>query len=243
MDYQVKSEFVENLEASCVIVGFFSKRKLTPTAEALDARLKGLLERLLKRDDLSGKPGDILVIGNTGVEGIDRVIAVGLGKKDEITVASYRKSLIAAARSVQGTPAKHIVSALHEVEVTGMDAAWNVRQFIEIFETSAYKFSELKTDPPVTKGKASRLTFLVSGKGDGDALERGVREGKAIASGMNIARELGNLPGNICTPRYLAAEAERIGKTHKKLKTKIIDEDGISELGMHSFLSVSPRQR
>jgi len=239
MDYQVKSEFVENLEASCVIVGFFSKRKLTPTAEALDARLHGLLANLLKRDDLSGKPGDVLVIGNTGIEGIERVIAVGFGKKEEVTVASYRKTLATAARAVLGTPAKQVVTALHEVGVKGQDASWTVRQFIEILETSAYKFSELKTDPPVTKSKVSRVNFLVSGKGDSEVLQKGLREGKAIAAGMNIARELGNLPGNICTPSYLADEAERIGKAHKKLKTKILNEDEISELGMHSFLSVS----
>ncbi len=74
MDYQVKSEFVENLEASCLIVGFYSKRKLTPTAEALDARLDGLLERLMKRDDLSGKAGDLLMIGNTGIEGLNALL-------------------------------------------------------------------------------------------------------------------------------------------------------------------------
>ena len=188
MDYQVKSEFVENLEASCVIVGFFSKRKLTPTAEALDARLHGLLANLLKRDDLSGKPGDVLVIGNTGIEGIERVIAVGFGKKEEVTVASYRKTLATAARAVLGTPAKQVVTALHEVGVKGQDASWTVRQIIEILETSAYKFSELKTDPPVTKSKVSRVNFLVSGKGDSEVLQKGLREGKAIAAGMNIAR-------------------------------------------------------
>ncbi len=239
MDYQVKSEFVENLEASCLIVGFYSKRKLTPTAEALDARLDGLLERLMKRDDLSGKAGDLLMIGNTGIEGIERIIAVGFGKKEELTVASYRKSLAAAARAVLGTPAKHVVSALHEVGVKGQDVRWSVRQFIEIFETAAYKFTELKTDPPVTKVKVSRVTFLDAATHDSEALEQGLLEGQAIASGMNIARELGNLPGNICTPKYLAGEAERIGKAHKKLKTKILDEDDIAELGMHSFLSVS----
>ena len=239
MDYQVKSEFVENLEAPCLVVGFFAKRKLTPTAEALDARLGGLLERLLKRDDLSGKPGDVLVIGNTGIDAIERVIAVGLGKKDELTVESYRKALAAAVKPIQSLPAKTVVTALHEATVNGKDVSWNVRQFIELFETANYKFTEFKTDPAPTKSKISKVSFLVAGEGLLPVVEKGVREGSAIASAMNIARELGNLPGNICTPTYLANEAERIGKSLKKLKTKILGEEELAELGMHSFLSVS----
>jgi leucyl aminopeptidase len=239
MDYQVKSEFVENLEASCLIVGFFPKRKLSASAALLDARLGGLLEKLLKRDDVSGKPGDVLLIGNTGIEGIDRVIAVGLGKKEELTVAGYRKVLAAAVRPLQDMPAKDVVTTLHEVEIKGRDAAWNVRQFIEIFEAASYRFNELKSDVPPAKGKVSHVTFLGLQDDSLELLKRGLREGKAIANGMRIAKDLANKPGNICTPTYLADQAEAIGKSHKKLKTKVIGEEGLDELGMHSFLSVS----
>ena len=239
MDYQVKSEFVANLEASCLVVGFFAKRKLSPTAEALDVRLQGLLEHLLKRDDMSGKPGEVLVIGNTGIEGIERVVAVGLGKKDEISVATYRKAIASAVTPIHAMTAKNVVTALHEIPVAGKDPSWNVRQFIELYEASSYKFTELKTDLPPVKSKVSRVSFLITGEGLQETIEEGIREGKAIASGMNLAKELGNLPGNICTPTYLAEQAERLGKSLKKLKTKVLEEKELAELGMHSFLSVS----
>ncbi|MFN5746452.1 MAG: M17 family peptidase N-terminal domain-containing protein, partial [Methylococcaceae bacterium] len=76
MDYLAKSEFIENLATPCVVLGFYHKRKLTPAAAMLDARLGGLLEKLLKRDDIEGKVGDILSLTHTPLEDIERIVLV-----------------------------------------------------------------------------------------------------------------------------------------------------------------------
>lgn len=239
MDYQAKSGNVEEIEASCLLVGFYHKRKLTPSAMEIDRRLGGLLERLLKRDDLTGKTGETLLLGHTGIEGIERIVLVGLGKKDELTLSSYRKALTAAMRPLADLPLKQIVSTLHEAELESHDEAFKVRQFVELFEAGRYRFTELKTDPPLHKLKSVKVIFLVKDESLEDQISEGIRVGQAIASGMLIAKNLANLPGNICTPSYLADQALKVAKNHKKLKAKVLDEKEIEDLGMHAFLSVS----
>ena len=239
MDYQVKAESLATLATSCAVVGFYRKRKLTPSASVLDERMGGLLEKLLKRDDIEGKPGELLVVPNTSLEDIERVILVGLGKKEELDAGAYRKALAAAAKALTTGHAKQAVSTLHEAEVTGRDAAWNIRQFIEILEASAYRFTELKTEHADHKPRLNKVQFLVQDDAALAVAEDSIRQGHAIALGVGLARNLANLPGNICTPTYLAEQAEKVGKKHKKLKVKILDEKAIEEQGMGAFLSVS----
>jgi leucyl aminopeptidase len=57
--------------------------------------------------------------------------------------------------------------------------------------------------------------------------------------GVRLAKDLANLPGNVCTPSYLAEQAEHVGKRYKKLKVKVLGEKDIEELGMGAFISVS----
>ena len=64
----------------------------------------------------------------------------------------------------------------------------------------------------------------------------------AIAHGMKLAKDLGNLPGNICTPAYLAEQAAKMADAHK-LKVTILEEKDMEKLGMHSLLSVTRGSR
>ncbi|HAN28905.1 MAG TPA: leucyl aminopeptidase, partial [Haliea salexigens] len=63
--------------------------------------------------------------------------------------------------------------------------------------------------------------------------------GAALGRGINYTRELGNLPGNICTPSYLASEARKLSRGNSKVRTQVLEEKKMRELGMGSLLSVS----
>lgn len=244
MEYSTRTDALDRLSTDCLIVGVFQKRKLAPTAEALDAMLDGLLAKLLKRDDVEGKAGDTLLVNHVPGGRIDRVLLVGLGKREELNVAGYRKSLAAAFKVLKESGAKHAVSALHEVEVGQRGVDWKARQAVELLESALYRFQEMKGDtsedhPP----RLSRLQFLAASETDRALAETGIREGQAVARGMTLARNLGNLPGNVCTPAYLAEQAQAIGKEHKKLKVSVLEESDMEELGMGALLSVARGSR
>ena len=240
MDYHAKPETPDTLSSACVVLGFYQKRKLTPAASALDGKLGGLLQKLLKRDDIEGKAGDLLSITHLPTGDIDRVLLVGLGKKGELKAGPYRKALATASKALKESNTKEAVSFLHEAEIDGRDVGWNIRQFVEILEASLYRFTQMKTEGENHKSRLAKLTFALSDEEGIAAANLAITQGQAIANGMALAKELANLPGNICTPAYLAEQAEKLAKHQKpKLKTKILNEKELEELGMGAFLSVS----
>ncbi len=244
MDYSIKSDSLEKLSTDCLVLGFHPKRKLDATATAIDELWGGLITRILKREDAEGKPGDVLTVNLLPEGKIERLILVGLGKKEELSASGFRKVVTAAVNALKSTGAKQAISVLHEADVKGQSLAWKVRQTVEILEGALYRYTQTKSEKDQGKPpRLEKLDFLLSPETDGTEVEVGIRQARAIANGMNLARDLGNLPGNICTPTYLARQAEKLGKEHKKLKVKILDEAELEELGMGSFLSVSRGSR
>src|SRR5690606_32487476 len=119
--------------------------------------------------------------------------------------------------------AKQAASCLHEADVggRGSDLRWHMRQTLEIFEGTVYRFNRLKTDAEEKPLRLASITLLVD-KSDKAQAETGLHEGRAIAHGMALARDLANLPGNICTPVFLAEEAAKLHKSHPRLKVEIL---------------------
>jgi leucyl aminopeptidase len=241
MDYSAKFEPLTQFTTPCAVVGFYQKRKLTPAAAALDEALDGLILKLLKRDDIEGKAGEVYSIAHLPGSGIERLVLVGLGKKGEGGVAAYRKALAAAAKALKESNAKQAASLLHEAEVEGRDLGWKIRQFIELLEAGLYTFTQMKGGngngnhkPP----RLAKLQFVLDGEEQTEAAKAAIRQGRAIAHGMKIAKDLANLPGNVCTPTYLADQAEHLARK-SKFKARILDEKDLEELGMGAFLSVS----
>src|SRR5690606_490081 len=70
------------------------------------------------------------------------------------------------------------------------------------------------------------------------AADRGLAQGTAVANGMDLAKRLGNLPGNVCTPRYLGEQARKLAREWK-LGVEVLERRDIEKLGMGSFLSVA----
>jgi len=237
MDYSTLPQTVTDLETDCLILGFHAKRKLLPEAARVDEALQGLLTRLLKRDGLEGKPGDVLLVNHVPDSTHQRILLVGLGKKEAVNPASYRKAVATAARIVHDCGAKHAVSLLHEAVIPGHEADWAVRQAVELFEAAAYRFTRLKKEEDARPRRLHKLQFPCA-ESSNVSFSEAIRLGAAIAHGMNMAKDLANLPGNVCTPTYLAEQAEQMAR-HKKLKVRILNESDLEELGMNAFLSVS----
>ena len=104
----------------------------------------------------------------------------------------------------------------------------------------SYEVNSLKSDKKASKNNY-QINFQVN-KLDTNAIKLGIKEGHAIAEGMNLTKDLGNLPPNICTPTYLANQAKNIAKDFK-MKSTILSQKQIEKLKMGSFLSVAKGSR
>jgi len=245
MNYFVKSSNPEKQRVGCVIVGIFDRRKPTAAAAALDQAAGGAIGTALRRGDLDGKAGQTLVLHQVPKIYADRVLLVGLGRERDFDEAAYRKACQTAARAARNTGAIDAVSYLTHLPVRDRGIDWNVRQALLAAQDEYYRFDSFRGDKAREDRAAQRLhrlTFDVPRRSDLPAGERGLAEGRAIGAGVTLTKNLGNTPPNVCTPAWLAEQAQQLARQHG-LKVKVLERDEMEKLGMGSFLAVAQGSR
>ena len=243
MEFTVKSGDPEKQRSACLAVAIFEGRKLAPSARRLDKVCGGVLSGILRRGDLAGRAGQTLLLHNVPKLLCERLLLVGCGKEKELHEGSYRAAIANAVKAIADTGATEASLYLTELEIKGRDMTWKVRHAVEAAEEAWYRFDQLKSAKADKPRRALRKIILpVPTRRELSAGETAVRLGKAISAGVTLARDLGNLPGNICTPTYLAQQAEALEKPGG-IKTRILEEADMEKLGMGALLSVSRGSR
>ena len=234
MDFSTRIAAAEAVKADCIAVGVFAEGELTPQARALDAASKGALRSAVKSGDATGKRGSAVML--RGLPGVSaaRVLMVGLGNRKELSDKVYVEAVRTAVRGA-GPAVKELAIAAADWMPEGRDGLWQARQLVMAGREAVFRVDELKSKKENDNGGPERIVLVLAARDA--ASERGLAQGTAIANGAELAKRLGNLPANICTPSYLADEARKLGRSHK-LKVEILDRKRIEALKMGSFLSV-----
>ena len=238
MEFSIKSGSPEKQRSACVVVGIFEPRKLSAAAEVIDNAAQQFLSDILRRGDMEGKAGTSLLLhGVPGVEA-DRILLVGLGKERDFHEKEYRAGVATAVRQLNETGGFDGTLYLTELNVRKRDVAWKIRQAALVVRETIYRFDRLKSKKDEVRRPLRKLTFCVTRRNELAPAEAALAQGLAIAEGMELAKNLGNLPGNICTPTYLADEARQLAKSHG-LGVDILDRADMEKLGMNTLLSVA----
>ncbi|MBS3936119.1 MAG: leucyl aminopeptidase [Sulfuritalea sp.] len=238
MEFSIKSGSPEKQRTACVVVGVFESRKLSLPAELLDNAARGHLSELLRRGDMEGKAGNTLLLHKVPGAEADRILLVGLGKEREFREKEYRAAIAATVRTLNETGGFDGTIYLTELPVKKRDIAWRVRQAIIAVEETLYRFDRLKSKKDEVRRPLRKLTFCVERRGELAAAEQALREGQAIAAGMSLMKNLANLPGNLCTPTYLAEQARALAAEHG-LAAEILGREEMEQLGMNTLLAVA----
>jgi len=239
VEFSIKLGNPEKQRGGCVVVGVFEGGKLSDAAQILDQAAKNALSDIIARGDMSGKIATTLLLHNVPNIPSERVLLVGLGKRDGFTARQYIDSIRAAMRALFVTGAKDAVLYLADLPVAGRDSAWCISQAVLAAFDTAYRFDQLKSKAEKNKKASCKIQFgLTSGKSTAHQ-DAALKQAAAIGQGMKLTKDLGNLPGNICTPSYLAQQAVALAKAHKSLKVTVLEEKDMRQLGMGSLLSVT----
>jgi len=239
MEFKAIVDFKTRESADCAVVGVYEQGDLGVAARHVDAQLGGLIGSLHKTGDFAAKLGDSLLLPLPAGAAAARVLLIGLGPRSGFTRKQYRKALLAAAQALGKTGAGEAILYLALEAVGDLDVLYRSRIVAEVFSVHAYKIPDLKTGP---KPKAPSLTILKVAAEDAraeKAAAEGLKVGAAIGNGIALARDLGNLPPNICTPVYLGKRAQQLAKQWPGVTAKIVDESGIKSLKMGAFLAVT----
>ncbi|KFN51343.1 leucyl aminopeptidase [Arenimonas composti] len=220
-------------ETDCVVVGLFADGSLPAATAALDRASGGRIAALAARGDLSGKTGRTQLLHDLPGITAPRVLVVGLGDAAKFAVPQYLKSVGDAVRALKAGPATGALLTLNTIAVAGRDAGWALRQAVIAADHAAYEYTATRSRKSADTGlKALALA------GDG-GLQQELTRGIAIAAGVELTRELGNLPPNICNPAYLADTARRIAGEHAGVEVEVLERADMETLGMGSLLAVA----
>ncbi len=241
MEFSAKTANAATMASRCLVIGMFKAKKpeLTATGERLDNATKKQLSTA-SRGDLDGALGTYQMIYDLPGIKAERVLVIGLGSKRDFNLSTMHRVASSLPSLLNHFRLRSADLCLLEATYHKADSHRRARNFVEAMEDGLYRFTQTKsgTHP---KSKLTRISLLCDRAERADVI-RGVQEGVAIAHGVKLARDYANLPGNICTPSFLAAEARRMGK-RLGLRTTILNEAQMKQHKMGSLLSVSRGSR
>ncbi len=237
MDFSIKAFDTKNTLAAaktgCVAVAVFENKKLSAAAKALD--VNGDISAAVKSGDISGKPGSTLLL--RGVAGVTaaRVLLVGFGPDESIAQKSFTSGVTAALKVFATLGATDAIIAFPLESVKERDANWALQALVlgaseAEFRTDGQKS---KKDPAITG-----VRKIIVAAPDGGASKTALTQAAAIANGMNLTRELGNLSPNVCTPTFLATTARKLAEDYN-FDIEVLERKQLEALKMGSFLAVS----
>ena len=217
------------IQADLVVTLVPSDTAFPESTSWLDENLEGGITQLRESKVFSGKLAETLLLPVSSQDFAQPILLVGIGKDAELSDAQARKVVAAIATQIKKLPYESVAFANRALAIKNRSAAETLTLVAQWINEGFYEFTGFKKEAEIAPATTS---ILLEGT-DEAALAIGV----ATASGSHYARQLGNLPGNVCTPNYLASQAQQLGDEYP-LDVELLDENRMDELGMQSLLSV-----
>jgi leucyl aminopeptidase len=239
MKYSLLTNDISQQKSDCLVALLADSKKFPDNLKFVDDNLNGSICKLLKSGDIKTGTGEISWLLTPEQAG-KRILIIGIGKTNELSLTKLRKALAAGMTALNSSPVSQAIiapvdfSANHPEQ---FDPARVVEEIILANETARYSFSQCKSKKQ-PHGKLKQILFTIS-KTDRGLVSKSLDKACALTKGIALAKDLGNLPGNICTPDYLAKQARELAKTYPNLTTTIMGEKEMQQLGMGSLLSVA----
>lgn len=224
MKYSLTDGNLHELRTPCVVL---SLKQATRLARDIGAKT----EFARATTDFSDKLEQNIVVHLGGT--IPRLLVIG-GADDQVTPDNFRRAVRNMAAALLKLPIKQAVIALEKSPVKGKRTDWKLRTIMQGISHAGYRYNQHKTKPAASPSLTSVRLFIEQRKDGREA----IRLGNALDAGMQLARDLGNEPPNICNPNYLLKEARKLGK-HEKVKVTNLDEKKMTAMGMGAFMAVS----
>ncbi|MDF1817502.1 MAG: leucyl aminopeptidase [Immundisolibacteraceae bacterium] len=243
MKFSLATKLATEDNTHCLVVPVVSGKQLPDVTQQVDQASGGAITAAIKAGDASTSHGKTLLLRSLAGIKSDRVLLVGCGKPGELTATQYVDILRAVGKAVKSLGAASATCHLNDLEVAGQNNHWKLAMAVQTLAHCNYRFDELKS----AKSSPAKLKRIALGMADTSAAaakqaRTTITTHSAIAEGVKLARDLGNRPGNVCTPVYLADQAKQVA-AELDLIIDVLDESRMDKLGMNSLLSVGRGSR
>jgi leucyl aminopeptidase len=240
--YQIKASKNFEHKSDCLVVTLKELKKLSTQQSELNKLTGNAIDKLQDAGLLSGANGEIVSLPVPIGLGAAKLILVGMGSAKKMDTEDVRTLLTSLAQKLKS---ENLSEACFELDALAAksDVATVSRHLLEAIGDCYYQYVKMpKADKVEGKSKPFNATIFCEDSKTAAQARKGAATGLAIDNGKTLAKDLGNMPGNVCTPTYLADRAKKLAKSHQ-LKVKVLSEKDMEELKMGSLLSVSRGSR
>jgi len=226
-----------------VVQIFEGESELAGPAAKVDGMMGGLISDVVRRGDFKGREGQTQVLyPRQGEIAAERVLLVGLGKRDDLDPERLRKAAATSVKSAARLGVDAFATVIHHAERVeeSLPVSAAARAVAEGMLLGSFVFDEFKTGDSETPASRKPAVAEILEKVEQKATEIGigVRIGSALARGESLARRLGNMPGNVATPTYLGECAREISDRFG-MKLTLLGPDDLAREKMTALLAVS----
>src|SRR4029077_2943713 len=197
----------------------------------LDRAAGGVVARAITSGDFKGKRDEATLLYPSAAKP-ERVLLVGLGKPGEVTRTSIRRAAAVAAKRARALGTKQLAFAVAPEARNGVSARDLGQATVEGAAQGAWASTERKAAPEEPKPEVEGVTLVCDQK-EMKEIAAGQRVGDAVAAGHGLPRQLQMLPGNVCTPSYLAERAKQLADQHG-FKLTVLDRAQLQQGGVRA---------
>ncbi|MBD8525058.1 leucyl aminopeptidase [Pseudomarimonas arenosa] len=234
LNFRLSASELGTLDTDCLVAAIFDDGSLSSAAQALDTASDGALARRVKQGDANGRVGKTTLLHDVAGITASRVLLVGAGSAGEMDPQRYLKIVNAAAKAIAQSTINRVHSSLSQLKVSGRDAAWALQQAALAADHAAYRYTATRKDKHKNEPGPREYSFSAEA-GLQPALDRAA----GIAVGIRAAKDLANLPPNICNPAFMAEQAQAFAAAHPGIRCEVLEREQMESLGMGSLLAVA----
>ena len=236
MDFKARSFDPATFKTDCLVLLLPAVGDLSDTASSLNRATGGVIATLLKSGELAKSGNSVSLYAPAGLQA-KKLVLISSGDKTP-NDSQFAKLAGKIANLVTAAGTKTAAICLNGVCPENRDSVWTAQQLGRAAGEALYLFDQYKSKKEQNRPALAKTALLCDNK-ETALLNAAIDKGWAVAKGMNYARELGDLPANICTPTYLADRARELARTTPNLTAKILSEKQMEQLKMGSLLSVT----
>jgi len=226
-------------KSGAIIIGFFEgKKSIDGGIDTIDKALKGVVSRLVDRGEIKGKLGEVNEIHSLGGLDADRVVIMGLGKQEELTLDKIRGAIGDTCRRLKKQRVDDIATVAHGVGVNDITPQDSAQAITEGALLGLYSFRKHITGKKDEQFEIKKLTIVVGSEVDIPLLQKGSSRGVILAEAANLARDMVNEPANYMTPGDMAEKAAEVAKDCN-LELAVLDKKEMQKLDMEALLGVT----
>jgi len=247
LDIRVVVGDVTRFRGDALVVNLFEGVKSPGGATgAVDEALSGAIRKLMQAGEATGKWGEQTLVHTLGKLPVQRVLVMGLGKKEEFTLDRVRIVSAEGGRRLRKIGARRIGTIVHgagthlgaHTGTGGFNAAQATQALIEGAVLGLYRFTRYKQGKEDNKKQIDSLTIVERDREKLRAMAEAVRRGRILAEATNAARDLVNEPGNTLTPAELGRRAQAMARV-ARIRCRVLGPRELRRLGARALLGVA----